>query len=447
MDNKIQFSEYPDISTIEFSCQGRSHGDIGRQDSSIVYRLFDDKYTLMACSDGHSCAQNARLGADYSLKALVNILENSFDSASVNEERIVSFLISIRGKKAYFSEWKRLVGSEEEIILRDYGTTINAFIITPNYIVTYSVGDGAIALINNNGEIQTISEEVEGILESNVTYSVCECDPSLLNARVFLRDDFSFVIAVTDGISKTYNFTENYIPLLMESYSSGNFETLKTDIEEFVNEQAVNEISDDYSMVFACFNKHDSDEIFLKDSELIRSLLPTQNSLLYGAFSKEDPEIGRVYVGIGNVLSIEQKIDAAISIIEKIGIFEETGGKINFPIDALIKFSNDENIVFDVQDMYIIEDDHTVDNDWFNRICNLYNIYDFDKNVTEYLMAGIVYKLIFMEELSGKSSIEKYLSDIYNNCVEAEYLWDADRWIEEILKYKRLINWRAWSND
>jgi len=430
-DNKISFSDDSDLKVIEFSCQGLSHYKLGRQDSSLVCNLADGAFMIFGCADGHSSAENARLGAEYALQALQNIIVHFLDNDSANEEKIVKFLISETGKRQYYEEWTRLVGSEEISILREYGTTINAYIVTKSYIVTFSVGDGAIALINKNDEVTVVTGIERGEVDTGKTYSVCHRNTSFLVTRVFLRKDFQFAIALTDGITGTYDLKKEYIPLLLNCFYEGDFEGLKADMIDFLENQASEEITDDYSMVLAYLLTTTDDSIELSDE-----YLPKADSLIYGLFPREVPGKGAVYTGINQILSGGEIIDTAINIIKKIGVFLETGGRINWPVDSLIRYSVTEGLLFDASELFIEEDKLEENAESNTRVLELYGMNELKEHFTEYFLSDVIYKLVFRENLSGESVVENYLKKVYSDNDELENFWDCDKWLLELQKLK-----------
>lgn len=220
------------------------------QDYSESYS--NNKFKIVTCCDGHGGKIYIRSdkGAFFASKAVIDVI-------SRYSERKLESLISSRAlekiKLEVLCKWNELIESdyslnhftEEEMKGLDkedifklennyilaYGTTLNAAILTKNFLIIIQIGDGGIYFIRNKKIEIAFPENDDNV--ANITNSLCGDNAyNNLYIKAVLRSKYNGILLCTDGLLGPYqtyiNFFDNFVsPFVM------NFKTItKNKIEE-----------------------------------------------------------------------------------------------------------------------------------------------------------------------------------------------------------------------
>jgi hypothetical protein len=144
---------------ISASVQGTSHvrNETPCQDSHGYFQL--ENCIIAAVADGLGSAAKSDEGSKLAVDTALNVLKHALIVLPANEkdwEKILSHAFDeSRSSLEKLSESSGLP-------LREYGTTLILAAITPDWVVTGHIGDGAVVAFLDNGEMETMSEPLRG---------------------------------------------------------------------------------------------------------------------------------------------------------------------------------------------------------------------------------------------------------------------------------------------
>lgn len=337
------------IKAVTITSRGWKHDTIGCQDSSRVYLTPEKKYCVLVCADGHSTARYAKEGADTICEVFCHIVEE-FEKKEALEEDVVRYFRGRYGKREILRQWlQQLVkmqeskpeGGEEfsnrKELARAYGATLNAFVLTEHYIISVSVGDGALIGADKDGKWSAIFVDEEDGVSTGRTLSLCNLNSEYLNVSVRTRNQFTYLSAMTDGFTKTYElFMEDSIPVqIVEVCRDNGWEKAKAEIEEFMAGEDVAGIDDDVSLIFAMVQKPEEDLC----SQIA---VNTKNSLFYDNFTVTFPQMGDVEVGAYTLLSADDLFSAAYTVTGAIRELDKKEIAISNPVDEVLVFDKEK---------------------------------------------------------------------------------------------------------
>ena len=337
------------IKAVAITSRGWKHDTIGCQDSSRVYLTPEKKYCVLVCADGHSTARYAKEGADAICEVFCHIVED-FEEKKVLEEDVVRYFRGRYGKRQVLRQWLEQLlkiqeskpeGVEEfsnrKDLARAYGATLNAFVLTEHYIISISVGDGALAGADSDGKWSAIFVDEEDGVSTGRTLSLCNLNSEYLNVSVRTRNQFTYLSAMTDGFTKTYElFIEDSIPAqIVEVCRKNGWEEAKTEIEEFMAGEDIAGIDDDVSLIFAMVQRPEEDLC----SQIA---VNTKNSFFYDNFTAIFPQMGETEVGVYTLLSEEELFFAAYTVTQAVRELDKREIVISNPVDEILIFDQEK---------------------------------------------------------------------------------------------------------
>lgn len=455
------------VEAIAVTCRGWKHEKIGCQDSSTVYQTQNKTYCALICSDGHSSAKYGREGADAICAVLCEILDE-FEKKEALEEDVIRYLRGRFGRREILRRWLWKITKKEETrpdsmlitegnkrIAKAYGATLNAFILTENYIVSISIGDGALVGVRPDGRFCSVFVDEEDGVSTGRTLSLCNLNSEYLNIAVSERNKFRYLIALTDGYTKTYDLfgEDSALAQIVEIYKESGWEQTRTDILEFMRSEDIVTINDDVSLMFAALSeKHRS------SCSLVA--VNTKNSLFYDDFTAVFPQMGEAEVGVYSVLSENDIFRAASVVTEAVKELDREGIVISNPVDEVLLFDQKAHEFSMVSSLlYNQKQEQEIKNIYLHPELHA-GIETEEIKMNHVYLAGVLLKLfererlypfLLYQEWIDKKDIhfEKenaqfldeetlyYLEKLYNGLCEPEEIWTAEKWEWKISNLKR----------
>ena len=460
--NSDKFGVY----AIAVTSRGWDHDEIGCQDSSRVYNIRDKessvKYSVLLCSDGHSSAKYGREGADAICEALCDVLEE-LENKGAQEEDVVRFLRGRYGRVELLRRWKEKIIAREEnredsmlpcedvrTVVRAYGATLNAFVVTKSYIIGLSVGDGALVGAGADGTLFPIFVDEEDGVSTGRTLSLCNLNQEYICVFLEKRQKCSYLAAFTDGYTKTYDLFEegNVVSQLIEIYDTDGWGKAQTEICDFMESEDIATIYDDVSFVFAVVLQMEQDIC----SEIA---LNTKNSLFYGEFTAKFPQMGDTAVGAYSILDESDLYAAAHVVINAVRELDQKGILITNPVDEVLLFDQKKHkFIMDTTQLY----EQPEQQEMKNRILHpeLCMRFEDEKTRNNGYLAGILLKLFEREQVlpfllsteweseQKEVSLRKdkvkfldeesirYLERLYQGLCGEKEIWSPEKWEEKI---------------
>ena len=214
---------------------GYSHikSNIVCQDYSETF--INNKFKIVTCCDGHGGKIYIRSdkGAQLASQAVIEVInkysERKLESLILNRalEKIKleilckwNELVEMDYSNNHFTkeELKHLDNEQifklENNYITAYGTTLNAAILTKNFLIAIQIGDGGIYFIRNRKIELSFPENDDNA--ANITDSLCgDKAYNNLYIKAVLRHKYNGVILCTDGLLGPYqtysNFYENFV--------------------------------------------------------------------------------------------------------------------------------------------------------------------------------------------------------------------------------------------
>lgn len=210
---------------------GYSHIESNKpcQDHSQSYQ--DDTKIIITACDGHGGDLYIRSdrGSKYASEAVIKVLKDytteqiKFLLESDNLDKI---------KLEILCKWNSLIEEDisneslnddemshltDEQIFRlktnhviAYGTTLNAVMISSDYVLCLQIGDGGIFMVNESGAYFAFDDDNDNV--ANITQSLCG-DSAFKNLNICLYDknDYDGILICTDGVLGPYQTYSNFV--------------------------------------------------------------------------------------------------------------------------------------------------------------------------------------------------------------------------------------------
>ena len=210
------------------------------QDFSQTY--IDNKYKIITCCDGHGGKLYIRSerGAEFASKAVIEVI------TKYSERKLESLVLKKaldKLKLEILCKWNELVEQDysfehftkeelEELTEEDifklennyitaYGTTLNATILTKNYLICIQIGDGGMYFIKNKKMELVFPENDDNV--ANITNSLCQDNVyNNLFLKAVINEKYNGIILCTDGLLGPYqtyaNFYENFVRSFINNF-------------------------------------------------------------------------------------------------------------------------------------------------------------------------------------------------------------------------------------
>ncbi|MCL1866767.1 MAG: protein phosphatase 2C domain-containing protein [Oscillospiraceae bacterium] len=247
------------------------------QDSSLTRQIGD--IIFLAAADGHgseSCPYS-KSGSRQAVNVFYDLMHKHFLGYKSNPEKLMSFL-GREGEtsvaRAIDLRWKKLIIAEhmaenreipsintrltkEQLIWKQYGTTLLGLVLTPTFYFAFQLGDGDVLLLKG-GKAETVNKS-ERIL-GTATHSLSREDSwkralTCVNPIPDVRDDMAFMIS-TDGFSNSYASDSDFLRTCLEYHAVikqyGTL-TVRSNLKKWLNETSEKGSGDDITVLFAVY--------------------------------------------------------------------------------------------------------------------------------------------------------------------------------------------------
>lgn len=215
-------------------CSVMGNGKIENQDSVEIRQT--NNSLIIVVADGLGSAAYSKEGSEKAAKITADIL------ALKNYENLSEKILTL---------WKKNLQGH----INQYDTTIKFIQITNGKIIVGGVGDGWIALKNNNDVKSFVVENSF----SNQTDSILSIG---LDKKFWIQEfnsnEYDTMIIATDGFSEDINKEQSFEFLKQaENEIKANIENFATDLEETLINWPVQTNRDDKTVVFVVLTKED----------------------------------------------------------------------------------------------------------------------------------------------------------------------------------------------
>ena len=235
------------------SVVGSSHrANAGSCEDAHAYRLLANQVWAAAVADGAGSAERAAEGANFAvrvaLEASQNILAQNLPTQPDQWETVL--LAILRQVRAGLEE---LAKEDAPLTLRDFATTLLVALVTPEWIATVQVGDGAIVGRQTNGNLQTLTfpDHSEYLNETTFVTS----DDYLVRTQIVIQPaaGIDCLALLTDGLQMlALNMRDNtaYAPFFgplfrFAANPDANEAALNARLAAFLDSERVADATDD----------------------------------------------------------------------------------------------------------------------------------------------------------------------------------------------------------
>ncbi len=211
------------------SQRGRSHAQEGRprDDHFLVEHCDRSDWYVLAVADGAGSAKFSRKGSEvacdtaveYCLKRIDDnppfeqaIRDYAADRANTDRRHALTqfvYDIVLRGAQAAHKAVSKLADLESDTRVKDFATTL-MFAICKRFdfgwfVASFWVGDGAMCLISENGDIKLLGTPDEGEFSGQTRFLTMPeifRDRNVYNRlKILIEPDFQKLLLMTDGVS------------------------------------------------------------------------------------------------------------------------------------------------------------------------------------------------------------------------------------------------------
>lgn len=264
------------------SVRGASHIRSGTpcQDSHKYIHLTDE-ITVIAVADGHGseACPYSKSGSKIAVNVFCKAMSDLVANFSAEEDFFLTYLNregELRVAQTIDAEWKRRVWkahvdnkrekplgedgeTDKEAVYKQYGTTLLGLLITPRFVFAFQLGDGDIMYIDNMGAFPVI--DGDKILGTE-THSLCKKEAwkkaiSLVRCRDVSENLPYLYLVSTDGFANSHKSVADFQITCCEYYSlikEYGFDTVASNLKEWLNETSALGCGDDVTVVMAYFN-------------------------------------------------------------------------------------------------------------------------------------------------------------------------------------------------
>lgn len=235
------------------SVTGSSHGSSGRGcDDAHAFAILPDDVLFLAVADGAGSAARSAEGAQMAVSVAVQMAQKLFDAAKFATDNWwwQSYLLMILKQVRTELNHK---AKQEQTPLRDFATTLLLAAVAADKIIILQIGDGAIVVQNNAGELITISSAPQTEHLNETVFVTSDDYTQHLNLQSSPFPALQGVAMLTDGLQMlALNLADNkahgpfFGPLFKFAANSNlSTETLNTQLTAFLDSERVNSITDD----------------------------------------------------------------------------------------------------------------------------------------------------------------------------------------------------------
>jgi hypothetical protein len=235
------------------SRRGRSHEHVGsfRDDDSLID--YAQGWEIIAVADGAGSAKNSRKGSELAVHQSVAFLKAALQTGGARIEieaatwfahqnespyKVKSALYEVLGRAAFAA----VKAIEEEAAsknasAKEYATTfmlaVHKKMSFGHFFATYWVGDGAVAVYHKGNYVELLGEVDSGDFAGQTCFldkQVMTAEDVMKRLRFTVREDFSGMILMTDGVSDPFFETDSNL-LKLEKWDA-----LWADIEPLLSD-------------------------------------------------------------------------------------------------------------------------------------------------------------------------------------------------------------------
>lgn len=203
--------------TVGASLRGRSHAHEGLfRDDDFRAGVLDNGWAILIGGDGAGSAKFSRRGSELAVITAFGVIEEHLKSAPLSlielgvvnggESALTEFFSELltnavsRARKTVAAEAAK-IGAEE----RDFATTLLILLYrsfgSKALAVTFSVGDGAIALFSEDGKVELLNKEDTGQYAGQTQFLYGIGSNIKERIMISITDPISIGLLMTDGVS------------------------------------------------------------------------------------------------------------------------------------------------------------------------------------------------------------------------------------------------------
>lgn len=143
------------------SVRGSSHVRNGTPcQDSFQFRIITDEFLVVALADGLGSAARSEVGSSLAVNAAIDVIETRLHNHHPQSEE--SWVLLLQDAFGTARMTLEMHAEEDEISLRELGTTLLIAVYDPGTLAIGHLGDGAIVGMWDNGDLATVSAPERG---------------------------------------------------------------------------------------------------------------------------------------------------------------------------------------------------------------------------------------------------------------------------------------------
>lgn len=166
---------------------------------------------IVAVADGHGSSLHADVGARIAVEVTAEALTNFVDNLGADlraDPRAVHAFAQHPFRVQLVREWARRVrevGGNDDVDLKEYGSTLLFAAVTPEFLLLGQLGDGDILVVEGSGSVsRPIPTDPTSFAEETLSLCLPEASSSLRVLVTPRPADETLLLISTDGYAKSY---------------------------------------------------------------------------------------------------------------------------------------------------------------------------------------------------------------------------------------------------
>jgi hypothetical protein len=233
------------------SVQGTSHTKTGTpcQDSHCFAQK--DNILVGAVADGAGSASSAEIGSSVAAETFVSKITDLISSLGEISEHVAQSVVKQGVLEARAALERKAQEQSPGKSLRDFATTLIAFIATGEFVAAAQIGDGALVCLSLDNELFAITVPPLSEYINETTFLVSENWIDSLQATIICQK-IKAIVAFSDGLQllalklpESIPYEPFFRPLFNFVLDSEDEAAAKAQVEAFLNSPRVNARTDD----------------------------------------------------------------------------------------------------------------------------------------------------------------------------------------------------------
>lgn len=169
------------------------------------------RVAVVAVADGHGSSVYAEVGARLAVEVTSAALTTFVDNLGPNlraDPRAVHAFAQHPFRVQVVREWVREVrevAGRDDVVLKDYGSTLLFAAVTPDFVLIGQLGDGDILLVEGSGTVsRPIPTDPSSFAEETLSLCLPEASSSLRVLVTPRPTEDTLLLISTDGYAKSY---------------------------------------------------------------------------------------------------------------------------------------------------------------------------------------------------------------------------------------------------